>query len=146
MAGPRVVGDIWRHGADSVRTTRQVFDDHLALAAQGDVEGDIARNYATDVVLLTGLGLFHGHDGVRQSRRELTREFEGAHYDYVTRLVDGDSAFLEWQARTDAIEVDDGADSFVIRDGRIVAQTIHYTLKHRTGYRKPLRHEDDSPT
>lgn len=24
--------------------------------------------------------------------------------------------------------VDDGADSFVVRDGRIVAQTIHYTV------------------
>lgn len=27
--------------------------------------------------------------------------------------------------------LDDGADSYLVRDGKIVAQTVHYTVKRR---------------
>ncbi len=53
--------------------------------------------------------------------------------EYRTRLVEGEVAFLEWAARTDNAGAEDGVDSFVIRDGRIVAQTIHYTVQPRAG-------------
>jgi len=43
-------------------------------------------------------------------------------------LVEGELGFLEWSARGSGAEVEDGADSYLIRDGRIVAQTIHYTV------------------
>jgi hypothetical protein len=43
--------------------------------------------------------------------------------------VVGELAFLKWTARCPRAEVGDGADSFWIRDGRIVAQTIHYTVR-----------------
>jgi hypothetical protein len=33
-----------------------------------------------------------------------------------------------WKARSERFEVENGADSFVIRRGRIVAQTIFYRL------------------
>lgn len=37
----------------SARRTHEVFDDHLRLRLEGRLEGDLARNYAEDVVLLT---------------------------------------------------------------------------------------------
>lgn len=43
-------------------------------------------------------------------------------------LVAGEMAFLEWTAASKKAIVEDGADSYLIRDGRIVAQTIHYTI------------------
>jgi len=43
--------------------------------------------------------------------------------------VAGEIALLEWTASTPSgARVQDGADSFVIRGGRIQAQTIHYTV------------------
>jgi hypothetical protein len=127
----------------ATRTTWEVFEDHLTTAATGDVEADIARNYAPDVVLLTGIGVLHGHDGVRRSRSVLRDDVGDATYEYVTKLVDREAAFLEWRAQTDAIEIDDGADSFVIRDGLIRIQTIHYSVRHRTGYHERIVHELD---
>jgi hypothetical protein len=44
-------------------------------------------------------------------------------------LVDGRFAFLEWTADSGHARVGDGAGSFVIEDGWIVAQTIHYTVE-----------------
>lgn len=47
------------------RTTQEVLDDHLRLATEGDLDADIERNCAADIVMLTGRGIFEGHDGVR---------------------------------------------------------------------------------
>lgn len=125
----------------STRSAREVFEDHLRLAGSGDVEGDIAANYSDDVVLLTGIGELRGHDGVRKSRSVLGEDLPGGRFEYLTTLVSGDYAFLEWRGDADRVQVEDGADSFVIRDGRIVMQSIHYTLRHRTGNHQHLQHE-----
>ena len=125
------------------RSASVVFNDHLRLAETGDVEGDIRRNIAKDVVLLTGIGILRGHDGVRRSRTVLSQDLPGGDYEYLTRLVHGECAFLEWRARAESVEIDDGADSFVIRDGLIRVQTIHYTVRHRTGYHEQITAHPD---
>ncbi len=116
------------------RTVREVFEDHLRCRRRHAVEEDIARNYAEDVVLLTAQGALRGHDGVRHAASLLLEQLPGATYDYRTRLVEGEVAFLEWAARAEGARVEDGADSFLIRGGRILVQTIHYTVNpHRAG-------------
>jgi hypothetical protein len=111
------------------RSASEVFDEHLRLAQEHDIDTDLARNYSDDCVIMMGQGTYHGHDGARALADQLERELPGAHFDYVTKRVDGPVAFLEWKAHGDGRDVQDGADSFVIRDGRIVAQTIHYTVE-----------------
>jgi hypothetical protein len=111
------------------RSAREVLDDHLEKRQAGRLDEDLALNYSENVVMLTESGVYRGHDGVRHLAETLRRELPGSTYHYRTRLVDGDVGFLEWTARGDGGHIDDGADSYVIRDGRIVAQTIHYTIK-----------------
>lgn len=113
------------------RTTQEVFDDHLALAAAGDVETDLERNYDPDVVILWRDGIERGRDAARRLAAVLEEELPQAVFTYTNRLVAGDVAFLEWTAEANASRVRDGADSFVIRGSRIVAQTIHYTVEAR---------------
>ncbi|HEX7021547.1 MAG TPA: nuclear transport factor 2 family protein [Trueperaceae bacterium] len=115
--------------APAHRSTREVFEDHLQLRAKGDLERDIHRNYAKNVVLMHVNGVEHGHAGVRKSGGRLHRQLPGCHYEYVSKQVTGDYAYLEWRARSERYRVADGADSFVIQGGKIVMQTIHYTLK-----------------
>jgi hypothetical protein len=71
----------------------------------------------------------------------LEEDLPGGDFEYLTRLTTGDYAFLEWRGQSKDIHVEDGADSFVIRDGRIVMQSIHYTLRHRTGYQRRIEHD-----
>ena len=122
------------------REPKEVFEDHLKRAMAGDMEGDIEHNYADDVILLTGVGLLRGRDGVRESRDILAEDLPGGNFEYLTQLCSGDYAFLEWRGEADEVRIEDGADSFVIRDGRIVMQSIHYTVRHRTGYQRRVRH------
>jgi hypothetical protein len=48
------------------RTTRDVLTSHLGYRARGDLEGDLAQNYAADVLLMSAEGINHGHDGIRK--------------------------------------------------------------------------------
>ncbi len=115
------------------RTAQEVIDDHLQLSLTFSVEEDLARNYADDVVFLTGRGVFRGHAVARTLADMLAHELPGGTFEYVTRQVEGDVGFLEWTGRSAHARVRDGADSYVVRDGRIVAQTIHYTVEATEG-------------
>lgn len=111
------------------RSAREVLDDHLRLADAWDFETDLTRNFAADIVLLTGYGLFRGIDGVREKVRLLNEHLPGGRWTYRTIMAEGEMGFLEWSAVAEnGARVEDGADSYLIRDGRIHAMTIHYTV------------------
>ena len=111
------------------RSAQEVFDDHLRLAGEHRFDEDLERNLAPDCVILERRGVFRGRDGARELARLLAQELPNAPYTYTTRLIEGRIAFLEWTAETEDARVRDGADSFLIEDGWIVAQTIHYTVE-----------------
>lgn len=126
----------------SRRTAREVLDDHLNIANNwGDavvtfedvLEEDIRRNVAEDIVILMNRGIYRGHDGVRELARMLAEELPGRRsfgYDHVS--ADGRIGLLEWSYEDDHARVVDGVDSYLIENGQIVGQTIHYTVETKT--------------
>lgn len=110
------------------RSTAEVFEDHLQLALTGDLETDLERNFTDDTVFLTSFGIYRGHEGARELAKLLAGQVPGREYGYQMRLTAGEMAFLEWTATSEKARVDDGADSYLIRDGRIRAMTIHYRV------------------
>jgi hypothetical protein len=120
-----------RHATDSStgRSAREVLDDHLRLADAWDFETDLDRNFSEDIVLLTGYGIFRGIGGVREKVRLLAEHLPGGRWTYLNVMAEGEMGFLEWTAEAEnGARVVDGADSYLIRDGRIRAMTIHYTV------------------
>ena len=121
------------------RTAQEVLDDHLNLAENwGEVgferglEEDLHRNTSEDIVILINRGTFRGHEGVRQLAHMLGEELpEQRSFEYTYRAVEGRMAFLEWAYEDDNVRVRDGADSYLIENGNIVAQTIHYTVEQK---------------
>jgi hypothetical protein len=111
------------------RSTRHVIEDHLRRRAAGDLEGDLRTNYHDGVVLLHPDGDLRGRDGVRQLARQLNRyECDGSFRCH--RLITADEiAIMEWSGlggRTDTLTLE-GTESFIVRGGLIVAQTIHFS-------------------
>ena len=124
----------------SSRTTQEVLDDHLNIdehfGAEQDwqriVEEDTRRNVSEEIVILINRGTFRGHEGVRSLAWMLGEELpEHRAFEYIYRAVEGRMAFLEWAYEDDQVRVRDGADSYLIEGGKIVAQTIHYTLEQK---------------
>ena len=124
----------------SSRPAQEVLDDHLGLAENwgGEVgfergfEEDLRRNTSEDIVILINRGTFRGHEGVRQLAHMLGEELpEQRSFEYTYRAVEGRMAFLEWAYEDEDVRVRDGADSYLIENGKIVAQTIHYTVEQK---------------
>ncbi|MGC5585025.1 nuclear transport factor 2 family protein [Ornithinimicrobium sp. W1679] len=121
------------------RTARQVLDDHLAIAnswvdepVERMISEDLRRNVADDVVVLINRGVFRGHDGVRELARMLAEELpEHRAFEYTHVAVEGRMGLLEWTYEDAEVRVRDGVDSFLIEQGKIVAQTIRYTVEPR---------------
>ena len=112
----------------SHRSAGEVFQSHLDLAQEGLFKEDITQNYAADCVVLTRKGVFRGHAGLLSLAEVLSTELPNARFSYDAKVTEGEVAFLGWSAECASVRVSDGADSFVIRDGLIRAQTIHYTV------------------
>lgn len=107
-----------------------MLESHLKLRKAGELDVDLGRSYADDVVLLSGgEGVHHGKDGVRLLAGVLRSSLPEGQYTYREVIVEGDYGMLLWTGRSDEVEVHDGADSYVVRDGQIVAQTIHYATR-----------------
>ncbi len=123
--------------SDRTRTTREVLDDHLRLAQRTDgqppgpanLEEDISRNFSPDIVLLTGYGLFRGLEGLRAKAKLLDEQLPNGRWVYRNVMAEGELGFLEWSGvGKNGARIEDGADSYLVRDGRIIAMTIHYTV------------------
>jgi hypothetical protein len=108
------------------RTTEEVFFDHLELRRLGRLEDDIKRNYDESVIIISNVGTFFGHDGVRHSAQLLRLLLPTLNYKFDTLLMRGRIAFEEWEAKASDVEVHNGIDAFVIKDGKIKVQTIWY--------------------
>lgn len=112
-----------------MRSTHEVLESHLAYRRAGELEADLARNHADDVVLLSwGEGVEHGKEGVRRLAGILGSSVEAGTSTYDRLVVDDAYGMLHWRARDGGTDVRDGADSYVVRDGVIVAQTIAYAV------------------
>lgn len=107
----------------------EVIEDHLYKGLFGDTEGDIATNYDTEVLLFTDMGSFCGHVGVQESAKQLNTALANGKFEYSHLLIDGKYAFLEWTGTSKDRVVVDGADSFMIENGKIIFQSIHYTVE-----------------
>lgn len=121
----------------SRRSGQEVLDDHLRLAndwvhtdLDRVLDDDLVRNVSENIVVLINRGTFRGHDGVRQLAQMLLEELpEHRPFQYTYVAVEGRVGFLEWTYEDSTVCVRDGVDSYLIEEGKIVAQTIHYTLE-----------------
>ena len=110
------------------RSFREVFDDHLRLSEMGDFENDLKRNFSVDIIVLMENRIYRGHEEVRGLAKRLLRELPDGKYQNNMILLHEEIGMLEWTAQSDEAEVLDGVDSYLFRDGKIIAQTIHYTV------------------
>jgi ketosteroid isomerase-like protein len=108
------------------RTPQEVFAQHVKAVAAGDLDA-IVVDYADDSVVITAAGVARGKDAIRGAFVKLLDDLPNADWELKTQIFDGDVLFLEWAADSAVNRVDDGVDTFVFRDGVILAQTFRYT-------------------
>lgn len=106
-------------------TTREVLDRHLNAFLQHDIDG-VLSDYGKDIVFFTADGPLHGVEAIRPLFETLITEFRkpGANFNMDRYLVEGDHGYILWSAETADNVYEMATDTFVVQEGRIVAQSF----------------------
>lgn len=105
--------------------TETVLGKHLAAFGSGDVDAILA-DYAEDAVIMVPGSILRGHKDIRPLFEGLVAEFgqPGVTFELLNQGIDGDVAMIVWKAETGKAVYELGTDTYVIRDGKIVQQTL----------------------
>lgn len=105
--------------------TKDVLEHHLKCFGEGDLKG-ILSDYAPGAVLFTPDGALRGTDAIKPLFQAMIAEFgkPGAAFYMKQHFVEGDYAYILWSAETADNVYEVGTDTFVVRDGKIVAQSF----------------------
>lgn len=107
-------------------STAQVLDHHLKAFGVSDLAG-LLEDYSEDSFILAPDGTaLRGLAGIRPLFEAFIAEFSlaGASFSMGLNVVEDNIAFITWSADTPSNRYEFGADTFVIRNGKIVAQTV----------------------
>ncbi len=115
------------HSAREVRqaSTKEILDRHLKYFGESDL-GGILSDYAPDAVMFTENGTLRGVDEIKPLFQALIAEFKkpGAAFSMKLQSVEGDIGYIVWNAETSDNVYELGTDTFVVRRGKIVAQSF----------------------
>jgi ketosteroid isomerase-like protein len=111
-------------------TTNAVLDRHLKSFADRDLDAILA-DYSSDAVLFVPTGPLKGPDAMRPLFQDLVSEFAkpGSSFSMQQRWIDGDHAYIVWTAETADKCYEFATDTFVVRNGKIVAQSFAAKVK-----------------
>jgi ketosteroid isomerase-like protein len=106
-------------------TTGDVLDQHLRSFGENDLDGVVA-DYSSDAVLFVPDRPLKGPAAIKPFFQAFLAEFAkpGASFSMRQRYVDGEYAYILWSAETADNSYEAATDTFVVRDGKIVAQSF----------------------
>lgn len=106
-------------------STKDVLEHHLKSFGEGDLNG-ILSDYAPTAILFMPDGPLEGVDAIRTLFKGLLAEFAkpGSSFKLKHQSIKGDYAYILWTAETVDNSYDLATDTFVVQDGKIVAQSF----------------------
>ena len=106
-------------------STKDVLDHHLKCFCEGDLEG-ILSDYAPTAVMFTADRVLRGANAIRPLFQAMVAEFgkPGAIFTMKQQFVEGEYGYILWSAETAENVYELGTDTFVVRDGKIMAQSF----------------------
>lgn len=106
-------------------STRDVVDRHLKCFFAGDLNG-VLSDYAAGAVFFTPAGPLRGAAEIRPLFEAMIAEFRkpGARFDLKQKFIEAGSAYILWEAESADQVYELGTDTFVVQDGKIVAQSF----------------------
>ena len=113
-------------------STKEVLERHLKCFGDGDLAGLLA-DYVPDTVVFRPLGFGGPGGGVAKGPTALRAVFSivlaefarpGTRFEMRQQAIEGDYGYIVWEAETAQNVYELGSDTFIVKDGKIVAQSI----------------------
>lgn len=119
--------------AGSGGTTKEVLDRHWRDFLAGDVE-EILKDYAAEAFVITPNGTRRGLGEIREAFQAL---FAGVMPPGTSSAklskeeIVGEMAFIVWSGSSEKYNISFATDTFLIRGGKIVAQTFAAVMEKK---------------
>ena len=116
-------------------SAEEVFRTHFRNFTARDLDA-IEAEYADDAVLVTTLGTFRGPREIRSFFEGFlggVLPAEGTTIEVHQQAVEGEIGFVVWSARSPTHDLSFVTDTFVIRRGKIAAQTAAGIIRPLAG-------------
>jgi ketosteroid isomerase-like protein len=115
-------------------TTTEVVNQHLKCFAEKDLDGVLA-DYASNAVLFIPGGPLRGPAAMKPFFQDLISEFSkpGSTFSMQQQHADGDYAYILWSAETADNTFEAATDTFIVRNGKIVAQSFAARITPKRG-------------
>jgi ketosteroid isomerase-like protein len=109
-----------------------IVDHHLAAFGVRDVDA-ILEDYTEDSTIIMPNSIIKGLDNIRELFINLTRNIlpKGSDFELVEKVVDGDIAYLIWNAESDGYKIPFASDTFFFEGGKIKVQTVAFVLEEK---------------
>lgn len=108
--------------AAPVMTTTEALKEHQRAFGASDIEA-MLNGYSDNAVMFAPQGPVKGKAALRPVFEKLFAEWgkPTTKFTMINESVDGEHAYMAWNAETDDNLYESGVDAFVIRDGKKVA-------------------------
>lgn len=114
------------------KTTEEIFNHHLEAFSKKDLD-QIAADFNEQSIYINSLGAkLVGVKAIMEVYKSyFQNQEEGTTSAIKKMIIEGDIVFLEWTSDSPSSSINDGVDTFVIRDGFIYAQTAKFTVLNK---------------
>jgi ketosteroid isomerase-like protein len=114
----------------SPMTPEQIVAHHNAATESGDLDG-LVSDYARDAVVISPAGPIEGIDAIRKTYADLlSARVVGTTFELQQKIFTKDVAYVTWVQNAGKPDEARGADTFVIREGKIALQTVAVVPLH----------------
>jgi len=106
-------------------TTSDVVQNHMRAFNEKSLDGVLA-DYTSNTVLFVPGGPLKGLAAIKRFFQRFLAEFSkpGARFSMQEEHADGDYAYIRWNAETADNRYEAATDTFIVRNGKIVAQSF----------------------
>ena len=107
-------------------STKQIADHHLQAFLAGDLD-ETMKDYTDASVFISANGIAHGREEIQAVFTRLFGSlFAPGTYTFTLDFehTEDDVAYILWHADCAGAAIPIGTDTFVVRDGAIVTQTV----------------------
>lgn len=119
------------------RSAKQTIEEHLALMKAGNLDAAMC-DYAEDAVVLLPGQTFVGRDAIQGGLSNFAALLGGVAPQITSLTATNDVVLITFTALGSPCTIPDGSDTYIVKKGRIAAQTVHDTLFSAPGMVCPL--------
>ncbi len=107
------------------RETTEILDRQNLYFVKGDVD-ELMKDFSEQAMLFTPDGVLEGIDSIKKFYTDVTTNVlpPGSDFKISRQEVRGQTAYIVWSAESKNYRFPLGTDTFVMKDGKIIAQTF----------------------